>query len=84
MCGKFKGSFIIKLINGNKGGAVVRALAFHQCGPGSNPGVDATCGLKLLLHRPPKLTLQGCYVNKLSYKRVAVALQGTVETLYEK
>ena len=25
---------------GSKGGAVVRALAFHQCGPGSNPGVD--------------------------------------------
>ena len=23
-----------------KGGAVVRALASHQCGPGSNPGVD--------------------------------------------
>ena len=28
---------------------MVRALAFHQCGPGSNPGVDATCGLSLLL-----------------------------------
>ena len=25
---------------GSKGGAVVRALASHQCGPGSNPGVD--------------------------------------------
>ena len=30
-------------------GAVVRALAYHQCGPGSNPGVDAICGLRLLL-----------------------------------
>ena len=30
-------------------GAVVRALASHQCGPGSNPGVDAICGLSLLL-----------------------------------
>ena len=29
--------------------AVVRALASHQCGPGSNPGVDAICGLSLLL-----------------------------------
>ena len=28
---------------------VVRALASHQCGPGSNPGVDAICGLSLLL-----------------------------------
>ena len=34
---------------GSKRGAVVRALASHQCGPGSNPGVDALCGLSLLL-----------------------------------
>ena len=33
---------------GSKGGAVVRALASHQCGPGSNPGVDAICGLSLI------------------------------------
>ena len=25
------------------------ALASHQCGPGSNPGVNAICGLSLLL-----------------------------------
>ena len=34
---------------GSKGGAVVRALASHQCGPGSNPGVGAICELSLLL-----------------------------------
>ena len=34
---------------GSKGGAVVRALASHQCGPGSNPGVNTICGLSLLL-----------------------------------
>ena len=34
---------------GARDGAVVRALASHQCGPGSNPGVDAICGLSLLL-----------------------------------
>ena len=34
---------------GSRGGAVVRAFASHQCGPGSNPGVDAICGLSLLL-----------------------------------
>ena len=34
---------------GSKGGVVVRALISHQCGPGSNPGVDAICGLSLLL-----------------------------------
>ena len=28
---------------------MVGALASHQCGPGSNPGVDAKCGLSLLL-----------------------------------
>ena len=34
----------------SKGGAVVRALASHQCGPGSNPGVNSIlCGLSLLL-----------------------------------
>ena len=34
---------------GSKGGAVVRAPSSHQCGPCSNPGVDAICGLNLLL-----------------------------------
>ena len=33
----------------SKEGAVVRALASHQCGPRSNPGVDAICGLSLFL-----------------------------------
>ena len=28
---------------------MVRALVSHQCGPASNPGVDAICGLSLLL-----------------------------------
>ena len=28
---------------------MVRALAFHQCGPGSIPGPDVICGLSLLL-----------------------------------
>ena len=27
---------------------MVRALTSHQCGPGSNPGVEAICGLSLL------------------------------------
>ena len=30
-------------------GTVVRALASHQCGTGSTPGVDAICGLSLFL-----------------------------------
>ena len=36
-------------IGGSKGGAVVRALTSYQCGPGSNPGVYAICGMSLLL-----------------------------------
>ena len=34
---------------GARDGAVVRALASYQCCPGSNPGIDAICGLSLLL-----------------------------------
>ena len=34
---------------GARDGAVVRTLASHQCGPGPTPGVDAICGLSLLL-----------------------------------
>ena len=33
----------------SKGGAVVRAFTSHQCGLGSTPGIDAICGLRLLL-----------------------------------
>ena len=28
---------------------MVRALASHKCGPGSNPGLSVICGLSLLL-----------------------------------
>ena len=34
---------------GSEGGALVIALASHQCGPGSNLSVEAICGLSLLL-----------------------------------
>ena len=36
-------------VQGARDGVVVRVLASHQCDPGSNPGVDAICGLSLLL-----------------------------------
>ena len=36
-------------VNERKVDVVARALASHQCGPGSNPGVDIICGLSLLL-----------------------------------
>ena len=37
------------LVWGARDGTVVRALASHQCGTGSNPGVHTICGLSLLL-----------------------------------
>jgi len=36
-------------VMGSKDGAVVKALASHQCGPGSIPGPGVICGLSLLL-----------------------------------
>ena len=44
-----------KIIWGARDGAVVGALASHQCGLGSNPGVDTICGLSLLLCCRPVL-----------------------------
>ena len=40
---------IAKQYRGSEGGAVMRALASHRFGPGSNPVVDATCGLSVSL-----------------------------------
>ena len=37
------------MVWGARNGAVVRALASHQCGLDSNPGVNTICGLSLLL-----------------------------------
>ena len=50
---------------GARDGAVVRAVASHQCGPGSNPGIDAICGLSLLLvlSFAPKSFSSGTFPN---------------------
>ena len=37
------------VLQGSRDGAVVRALASHQCGLGSIPGPGVICGLSLLL-----------------------------------
>ena len=37
------------MLQGIKGGAVMIALAYHQCGPGSIPGPGVICGLSLWL-----------------------------------
>ena len=45
----------MKLALGSRVGAVVRALAFHQCVPGSIPGPGAICGLSLsVLYSAPR------------------------------
>ena len=47
--GYFSEGHLALFIEGSRGGAVVRALASHQCGPGSIPGLGVICGLSLLL-----------------------------------
>ena len=46
-----------RVISGSRDGAVVRALASHQCGPGSIPGLGVICGLSLLLVLVPAPTV---------------------------
>ena len=51
---------MFKLRFRSRDGAVVRALASNQCGPGSTPGPGVICGLSLLLVlvRAPRVFLQ--------------------------
>ena len=42
-----------KMGMGSKGGAVVRALASHQCGPGSNPGIDGIMSVEFVVGSLP-------------------------------
>ena len=46
---KFERHYWQDMLIRSKGRAVVRAQASHQCGPGSNPCINAICGLSLLL-----------------------------------
>ena len=39
----------VRMGDGSRVDAVVRALAFHQCVPGSIPGPGVICGLSLLV-----------------------------------
>ena len=39
---------VVVAVVGSRGGVVMRALASHQCGPGSIPGPDVICGSSLL------------------------------------
>ena len=47
---QFPGGFCLKInLTLSKGGAVVHVVTSHQCGLGSNPGIDAICWLSLWL-----------------------------------
>ena len=46
---QFKGFLGSLCCSGRRAGAVVRALASHQCGPGSIPRLGVICGLSLLV-----------------------------------
>jgi len=49
----------LKMHLGSRGGGVVRALASHQCVPGSIPGPGVICGLSLLaLALAPRVLLR--------------------------
>ena len=39
----------VNVYPGSRVDAVVREIAFHQCGPGSIPRLDVICGLSLLV-----------------------------------
>ena len=49
-----------------KGGTVVRPLASHQCGSGSNPSVNAICALSLFL----VLSLQEVFLRVLWFSHL--------------
>ena len=52
---------------GSRNGTVVRALAFHQCGPGSIPGLGDIWGLSLLLvpFLTPRVFIQVLWFSSL-------------------
>ena len=51
-------------VTATRDGAEVRALTSHQCGPGSNPGVNAICGLSLFWFFP---LLRDVFLQVLSF-----------------
>jgi len=44
-----QGNSLALSMKGSRDGTAFRALASHQCGPGTNPEPKVTCGLNLLL-----------------------------------
>ena len=48
-----EGDLIRGRLVGSRGGAVVRALASHQCGTGSIPGPGVICGFEFVVGSLP-------------------------------
>ena len=64
----------------SKGGAMVRAQASHQFDPGLSPGVDAICGLSLLLvHSLLQKVFSGYYGLPLSSKATTFSFHNDQE-----
>ena len=57
------------MLLGSRVGAVLRALASHQCVPGSIPGPGVICGLNLLLvlYFAPRVENQSACIFLLGY-----------------
>ena len=64
----------------SKDGAMVRAQASHQFGPGLSPGVGAICGLSLLLvHSLLQKVFSGYYGLPLSSKATTFSFHNDQE-----
>ena len=70
-------------LRGSRDVTVVRALAFHQCGPSSIPGLDVICGLSLLLVLIPSLRvfLRVLQLSSLNAKTNISKFQFDLETV---
>ena len=77
---------ILALVRGSRVGAVVRALASHQCVPGSIPGPGVICGLSLLLvlYSAPRGFFSGYSGFPLSSKTNTSKFQFDLETVDEE
>jgi len=67
VCFEFIHYKLAKKVQGSRDGVVVRALASHQCGPGSIPGRGVICGLSLflVLVLAPRVFLQVLWFSSL-------------------
>ena len=72
---------------GARDGAVVRALASHQCGPGSNPSIDPICGLSFspgtpVFPSPQKTNISKFYFDQESGRRRTTLWMGHLQIIY--